>query len=42
MNELILIKDFYIQDYHQKKHFIRQQMMEKEVKEMNIFLKNDI
>ena len=29
MNGLILIKDFYIQDYHQKKVFIHYLMMEK-------------
>ena len=28
MNGLILIKDFYIQDYHQKKVFIHYLMME--------------
>ena len=38
MNGLILIKNFFIPDYHQKKAFILQLMMEKEVKEMGIFL----
>ena len=38
MNGLILIKNFFIQDYLQKKVFIYQLMTEKEVKVMGIFL----
>ena len=36
------MKNLNIQNYHQKKVFILQKMMEKEVKVMNIFLVADI
>ena len=42
MNGLILIKNLFIQDYHQKKAFIHQQVREKEVKKMDIFLLDNI
>ena len=38
MKGLILIENLFMQDYHQNKLFIQQQMMEKEVKVMVIFL----
>ena len=38
MNGLILTENLFAQDYHKKKAFVLQQMMEKEVKVMGIFL----
>ena len=42
MNRLILMKNLNIENYHQKKVFILQKMMEKNVKMMDIFLVADI
>ena len=42
MNVQIVMKNLIIKNYHLKKLFIHQQMMEKEVKVMDIFLMNNI
>ena len=42
MNGLILIKNFFIQDYYQKKVFILQKMTEKGVNVMEVFLLGNI